>query len=362
MTFSVRYDFNKTNFIFILNVKNVSIFFYKYVDTEEMLIKEEFLGFIELSSTSGSDIKDVIIKQIEYYHLNLKNLRGQGYDGGSNMSGRHNGIQALILENQPMAIYTHCFNHKLNLCISKACEIQAIRNMVGIVGSISVFLSTYAKRTNIMLDIISKDDSVPAPKKKKLKALCATRWVEQHDSIITFRELYSYITNALEELEQMPDSETACKAVAFSASIKQSEFLISLEIVANLFSYSKMLSLILQSPKLELSKAFSHVKDVIDVISNIRENSLTEFKKYFKNASDMAALVGEEIKIPRICDRQITRPNIETTDPIEWYRITIFIPFVDHLISQLKTRFNEKLNKVMPLEGLIPTHIYKYDE
>lgn len=62
-----------------------------------------------------------------------------------------------------------------------------------------------------------------------------------------------------------------------------------------------MLNLVLKSPKLEFSKAFSHVKDVIDVISNIRENSLTEFKKYFKNASDMATIVGEEIKIPRIC-------------------------------------------------------------
>ncbi|CAH1724767.1 unnamed protein product [Aphis gossypii] len=345
-----------------ISTKEQMTFSVRYIDMEEMKIKEEFLGFIELNSTTGSAIKDTMVKQLECYQLSLKNLRGQGYDGGSNMSGRNNGVQALILKDQPLAVYTHCFNHKLNLCISKACEIQAIRNLVGIVGSISVFLSTSAKRTNIMLEIISKDDSVPVPQKKKLKALCATRWVERHDSIITFRELYSYIVITLEELEKMSDSETACKAVGFSASIKRSEFLISLEIVANLFSYTKTLSLVLQSPKLELSKAFSHVNDVINVIENIRENSTSRFETYFKNASDMAALVGEDIRIPRICGRQTTRCNIQTTDPMEWYRITIFLPFIDHLISQLKIRFNEKLSEVMPLEGLIPAYIDKYDE
>jgi len=69
--------------------------------------------------------------------------------------------------------------------------------------------------------------------------LCATLWVERHDSIITFRELYSYIILTLEELENMPGSETACKSIGFSASIKRSEFLISLEIVANFFHILK---------------------------------------------------------------------------------------------------------------------------
>jgi len=56
--------------------------------------------------------------------------------------GVHNGVQALILEKQPLALYTHYFSHGLNLAISKACEIPAIRNMFGKVSSVSVFLSS----------------------------------------------------------------------------------------------------------------------------------------------------------------------------------------------------------------------------
>jgi len=53
----------------------------------KFVIKEEFLGFTELFSTTGLMIKDVILKQIDAFGLSMANLRGQGYDGGSNMSG-----------------------------------------------------------------------------------------------------------------------------------------------------------------------------------------------------------------------------------------------------------------------------------
>lgn len=66
-----------------------------------------------------------------------------------------------------------------------------------------------------------------------------------------------------------------------------------------------------------MSKAYSRVKDVIDIIGNIRKNSVSEFEKYFKNASNKSALVGEEIRIPRLCGRQSTKSNIDTNSPIE---------------------------------------------
>lgn len=91
---------------------------------DQSQIKEEFLGFLELSSTPGIAIKNAILKQLENFGLNLGHVRGQGYDGGSNMSGRFNGVQALILKEQPLAVYTHCFSHDLNLCISKVCELS----------------------------------------------------------------------------------------------------------------------------------------------------------------------------------------------------------------------------------------------
>lgn len=42
-------------------------------------------------------------------------MRGQGYDGESNMAGEFNGLQAKIMRENSSAYYVHCFAHKLNL-------------------------------------------------------------------------------------------------------------------------------------------------------------------------------------------------------------------------------------------------------
>ena len=57
---------------------------------------EEILGFYSVEGTTGqmlaSCVKDVLLR----YQLPLDKLRGQTYDGASNMSGAYNGCQAII--------------------------------------------------------------------------------------------------------------------------------------------------------------------------------------------------------------------------------------------------------------------------
>ena len=47
--------------------------------------------------------------------LKLKYCRGQCYDGASNMTGVRNGVAKLLTDEEPRAIFTHCYGHALNL-------------------------------------------------------------------------------------------------------------------------------------------------------------------------------------------------------------------------------------------------------
>jgi hypothetical protein len=99
-------------------------------------------------STTGASIKNAIKQKLEKLGLSLDNLRGQSYDGGSNIAGKNNGVQALLLNEQPLAFYTHCFSHSLNVCITKACEVSSIKQMMGINGAVASFFSASAKRVD----------------------------------------------------------------------------------------------------------------------------------------------------------------------------------------------------------------------
>ncbi|XP_069489004.1 zinc finger MYM-type protein 1-like [Ambystoma mexicanum] len=52
---------------------------------EPVCIKEPFLGFVPLKETTGASMTDTILHQLQEMSLPIENLRGQGYDNGSNM-------------------------------------------------------------------------------------------------------------------------------------------------------------------------------------------------------------------------------------------------------------------------------------
>ena len=45
----------------------------------------------------------------------MTRIRGQGYDGASNMKGDIKGLKTLIMKESPCAYYIHCFAHQLQL-------------------------------------------------------------------------------------------------------------------------------------------------------------------------------------------------------------------------------------------------------
>ncbi|XP_044750486.1 52 kDa repressor of the inhibitor of the protein kinase-like [Coccinella septempunctata] len=74
-----------------------------------------------------------------------------------------------------------------------------------------------------------------------------------------------------------------------------------------------------------------------------------------EKAKDLLADVNEEIRLPRLTSVQKHRANPKTNDPEQYYRITVAIPLLEDLTSQLKIRFTDHKKVIAALYTLIPT-------
>ena len=80
---------------------------------EDFEVHEEFVGLYKVDSIKSNTIVHVLKDTL--IHLNLPNCRGQCYDGATNMAGVCNGVAKQIADEQPRAVYSHCYGHALNL-------------------------------------------------------------------------------------------------------------------------------------------------------------------------------------------------------------------------------------------------------
>ena len=68
----------------------------------------------------------------------------------------------------------------------------------------------------------------------------------------------------------------------------------------------------------------------------------------------MPEKVGEEPRIPRRCARQIQQNNVLATTPSEYYKRAISILMLDHLESEINSRFTELQSTAAKGMSIVP--------
>jgi len=152
----------------------------------------------------------------------MSKLVGLGFDGCSTMSGKENGVQAIIRKIYPTACYFHCASYKLNLVINNQNSIPEIRNTIGTIKEIIKFLRESVLRRKLIPNI---------------PLFCETHWSEKYKCIRIFDKNFIEIKTVLEKLSISSEANTVTRNRAFQLSSATSNctFLISLKVIAYLF-------------------------------------------------------------------------------------------------------------------------------
>ncbi|KAL0004205.1 hypothetical protein SO802_011766 [Lithocarpus litseifolius] len=91
----------------------------RFVD-KDGFVRERFFGVVHVPDTTALTLKNEIYSILSHHSLDIQDIRGQGYDGASNMRGEWNGLKALVSNDCPYAYYIHCFAHRLQLALVAA--------------------------------------------------------------------------------------------------------------------------------------------------------------------------------------------------------------------------------------------------
>jgi hypothetical protein len=171
------------------------------------------------------------------YGLSISRVRGQGYDGASNMRGQFHGLQRLVLDENPYAFYIHCFAHQLQLVvvsIAKCCG--SVYDFFNYISLIVNTVSASCKRKDQLLQrhhdkIVEELDSgaiFPGRGKNQETSLARpgdTRWGTHHKTLVRILFMWSSVLEVLENIsEDASDGEKKTQASGLIERMETFEF------------------------------------------------------------------------------------------------------------------------------------------
>ena len=234
---------------------------------------ERFIAFHEcLSGVSGEAIADNILTKLETWQQQPQFLRGQAYDGAGAMAGSSKGAAARITACKVSQGSVHCAPHRLNLCVVKCCKIQEVSSMMQTADNVCRFFSNSPKRQLALEKWISQICS--EEKRKCLKEMCRTRWVERHEAFEVFSDLFLPIVSCLEEMVNSTQSdwnrETRSDANSYLLALSQFSFIVALHVTERVLSYVKGLSVKLQGRSIDVAHAYQDISMVKAALQEAR--------------------------------------------------------------------------------------------
>ena len=158
------------------------------------VLYEDFYNFVKADGLDSRSIMAVRKKQLDGMGVDTaSHLIAQCYDGASVMSGRLGSLQAIMRESVcPMAIYVHCWAHRLNLVVvSCVYRIDKAARFFENMQTLYKFFSASVPHDYFQAtqkDLRENLDEGKALHINELKSISKTRWccqAEACDAVVT---------------------------------------------------------------------------------------------------------------------------------------------------------------------------------
>lgn len=210
----------------------------------ELIAHEDFIGLYEVASIEASSLVAVVKDTLLRLNLSLDRARGQCYDGASNMSGCRSGVAKQIMQEQPLAFFTHCYGHSLNLAISDTIKQSSVmKKALNITHEITKLIKYSPRRENLFKSI--KGDIAPGT--PGVRVICPTRWTVKAESMLSIIQNYTVLQELWDRAADIArDSDTVARIRGVASQMQSFDFFFGLVLGETLLRNSDNLSRTLQ--------------------------------------------------------------------------------------------------------------------
>ncbi|XP_049358480.1 uncharacterized protein LOC125823101 [Solanum verrucosum] len=312
---------------------------------------ERFIGLVHVSDTSACSLKKAIYFLLSVHSLGPSKIRGQGYDGASNMKGEINGLKTLIMKDSPSAYYIHCFAHQLQLILvaiaKKHLDVEDffdhVSNVLNVVGG-------SFKRRDLLCDHQAKKleklfESGEVQKGQGLHQECGlqrpgdTRWGSHFKTLDNFTVIFSSIVHVLEVIElEGSTSSDRNQAEYLLTNIKTFKFIFVLHLMLKVLAMSNELSKILQKKDQDIVNAVEFLNITKKRLQDMRENGWESLLDDVSSFCDV-----HDILIPKLDESYFPEKSKRKSSGVSYahhLHVEVFFAVIDVQLQELNDRFD----------------------
>ncbi|XP_012855091.1 PREDICTED: zinc finger MYM-type protein 1-like [Erythranthe guttata] len=319
----------------------------RFIDDRGFIV-ERFIGIVHVEDTSAKALKDALETLLSGFGLCISKIRGQGYDGASNMKGQFGGLKTLIQKENPQAYYVHCFAHQLQLAlVSMARKREDVDWFFLEVSRIVNFLRSSNKRQSLLrkkqvahFANLIEDELVETGTGLNQELSIAragdTRWGSHFRTLSRLIDLFTPIIEVLEDLKSDRYSKGEPKSLLFV--MQTFGFVFMLHLMVEVLSLTNDLSQALQKGDQDIVTAMQLVQVSKKRLQQMRDNGWDAF--YEKVVDSCGNL---EIDVPNMESRYVKGYKSKRLAPLltnlNYFKNDCFLHVIDFIMKELGDRF-----------------------
>jgi hypothetical protein len=244
---------------------------------------ERFVGVKHVPDTTSASLKIALDGMLKSLGLSISTVRGQGYDGASNMRGQFHGLQRRILDENPYAFYIHCFAHQLQLVVvsvAKCCSsvLDFFNYATMIVNTVNASCHRKDKllqsQHDEIVNQIETGDIFTGRGKNQQTNLARpgdTRWGSHHKTLCRLVHMWKSVLHVLENLSD--DATNATQKTTASGLLEKMEsfeFVLIMHLMITILGKTNDLSACLQRKDQNIVRAVGLIGTTLKEVEKIR--------------------------------------------------------------------------------------------